>query len=71
MSKCVSERFTSWHTEASNDVLKRLKTSENGLTSKEADARLNKYGENILPQKSIFVKEIDKFIIMFLLFFWL
>lgn len=38
----------SWHSLSSEEVLKNLKSSEDGLTSKEAEERLVSYGKNVL-----------------------
>ena len=35
------------------DVLKKLKTNHNGLSSKEAKERLMRYGKNELPKKKV------------------
>ncbi len=40
-----------WYSLASEEVIKRLKSSSDGLTSKEANIRINKYGKNELPKK--------------------
>ena len=36
-----------------DDILKRLKTNKFGLSSKEAEERIDKYGQNIFEDKSI------------------
>lgn len=40
-----------WHTLEAHDALKRLDTTDGGLTSTEAAARLQKYGPNELKEK--------------------
>lgn len=40
-----------WYTKTIEEIYKKLKTSSNGLTNKEAEKRLEKYGGNILPKK--------------------
>lgn len=39
-----------WHTFEKEELLKQLKTSENGLTTKQANERKEKYGKNMLPK---------------------
>ena len=34
-----------------DDILKRLKTNKAGLSSKEAEERIDKYGQNIFEEK--------------------
>ena len=34
-----------------DDILKRLKTNKSGLSSKEAEERIDKYGQNIFDEK--------------------
>ena len=41
-----------WHALDKKEVLQKLKTSENGLSEKEASARLKKYGKNEIKQTS-------------------
>ena len=41
-----------WHNLDSDDVLKNVDSSINGLSDEEATVRLNKYGKNILPKKA-------------------
>ena len=45
------ENQKKWYTITNDDVLKELNTSKTGLTSKEAEERLQKYGKNALQQK--------------------
>lgn len=42
---------SAWHALSPPDLLTRLSTNEGGLTSAEAQARLDRYGPNRLPQK--------------------
>ena len=34
-----------------NDILKQLNTGEDGLSSREAEGRIDKYGQNILEER--------------------
>lgn len=55
-------------------ILKRLKTNKSGLSSKEAEERIDKYGQNIFEEKksssnlSIFINQFKNPIIMILIF---
>ena len=57
-----------------DDILKRLKTNKFGLSSKEAEERIDKYGQNIFEEKnsssnlSIFINQFKNPIIMILIF---
>ena len=42
--------FSEYTTKKTAEILGVLKTSENGLTEKEAEARLEKYGLNEIQQ---------------------
>lgn len=56
---------TPWHAKNINEVFSTLNSSDSGLTSKEADTRLKKFGENVLPHKkpkSIFVMLLEELI---------
>lgn len=46
--------MNNWHTLSVKEVLKRLKTSEKGITKKEAQKRLGYYGHNELEKKVSF-----------------
>jgi len=54
------------------EVLKSLKTSEEGLTKKEAEKRLEKYGINEIEKRKritplqIFVRQFTSFIVVIL-----
>ena len=53
-----------WHTKSSEDVLLDLDTPLGGLTSSEAEKRLEEYGENKLqePEKtSNFIRFISQY----------
>ncbi len=53
-----------WHSEGIEKVFSLLETSQNGLSSEEANDRLSKYGENRLPEqktRSIFVRFLYQF----------
>ncbi len=39
-----------WHTKSFKEISKFLNSDENGLTSKEVEVRVKKYGENKLPE---------------------
>ena len=43
-----SQDAVQWHAQASEDVLHALEASRPGLTSADAEARLNRYGANVL-----------------------
>ncbi len=53
-----------WYSQTKSQILTDLQTSENGLTTKEYQKRLAKYGPNVLPKKKkesvfkIFLKEL-------------
>ena len=57
-----------------DDILKRLKTNKAGLSSKEAEERIDKYGQNIFEEKKsssnlgIFINQFKSPIIMILIF---
>ena len=40
-----------WYQMTQDELFAKLKTDENGLTNKEANQRLEKYGPNTLPKK--------------------
>ncbi len=53
-----------WYSQTKNQIFSNLDTTENGLTTKEAQKRIAKYGKNVLPKKKkesilkIFFKEL-------------
>lgn len=53
-----------WYSQTKSEVLTNLKTTESGLTTKECQKRIIKYGKNILPKKQkesilkIFIREL-------------
>lgn len=57
-----------------DNLFKRLKTSNKGLTENEASIRLNKYGENKLKEKKkksnlvLFIEQFNDFMIILLIF---
>ncbi len=53
-----------WNTEDINSILKKLKTQENGLTTSEANNRLEIYGKNTLKEKEK-ENELKKFLSQF------
>lgn len=40
-----------WYIKSIEEVYKKLNTSEKGLTNKEIEKRLQKFGENMLPNR--------------------
>jgi len=57
-------RRINWHQLESEDVLKKLQSSGNGLTSSEAQIRLKRYGSNELiekKRKSVWMMFFDQF----------
>ena len=62
-----------WYSLTKEDILAKLKTDENGLTSKEANQRLERDGKNTLPKKEkdsvfkIFLNEFKNPILILLL----
>ena len=42
---------TQWYTMTKEELLKELNTTEQGITTKEWNKRIEKYGQNILPKK--------------------
>lgn len=47
----MKKEGNSWHTESSENVIKRLETSDKGLSKEEAEKRLQKYGKNEISKK--------------------
>ncbi|HEY4487757.1 MAG TPA: cation-transporting P-type ATPase, partial [Candidatus Paceibacterota bacterium] len=41
---------TTWHSISLPELFERLRSSEEGLTQKEAEARLKEHGPNVLPE---------------------
>lgn len=62
-----------WYQMTRDELFTKLKTDENGLTNKEANQRLEKYGKNTLPRKKkdsilkIFLNEFKNPILLLLL----
>ena len=62
-----------WYSLSKEDILAKLKTDENGLTTKEANKRLERDGKNTLPKKEkdsvwkIFFNEFKNPILILLL----
>jgi len=62
-----------WHTKDTDDILKKLSTSIQGLDEKEAELRLKKYGFNEFIEKRritpllIFLRQFKSFLIIILL----
>jgi len=59
--EALRETNESWHSMSAEAVLRHLKTSKNGLSEKEAQKRLHKFGFNKLPEE----KPISKIKIFF------
>lgn len=58
------QNINNWHSLDQNDVLNKLNSSEDGLSSEEAEARLKKYGPNKLQEekkKSLIVRFLMQF----------
>lgn len=47
----IEKEKISWHSNSVDFAFERVKSSEKGLSSQEAEARLKEFGENTLPQK--------------------
>ncbi|MFZ1791939.1 MAG: cation-translocating P-type ATPase [Anaerolineae bacterium] len=62
-----------WHTLEAHDALKRLDTTDGGLTSTEAAARLQKYGPNELKEKprpsffQLVLSQLNNFVVILLI----
>ena len=52
-SSLVETKGKNWHSMPIEEILKELDTTEEGLTDKEAEERLKKYGYNELRGKKI------------------
>ena len=53
-----------WHTDSIENIFTLLDSSQNGLSNKEANDRLSKYGKNRLPEpksRSLFVRFLYQF----------
>jgi Ca2+-transporting ATPase len=60
----MSEGQLHWHQKDLNEAYQTLNTSQDGLSSKESAARLNKYGFNVLKEikkKTLFMMFLDQF----------
>ncbi|MFP3950347.1 MAG: cation-translocating P-type ATPase [Candidatus Micrarchaeia archaeon] len=68
------ERRVPWHSIAGDDVLDRLGTGRNGLSGSKAEARLEKFGPNIIALErkvsplSILADQFNDFLIFILIF---
>ncbi|KOR30668.1 hypothetical protein TI04_04620, partial [Achromatium sp. WMS2] len=63
-SKNDPQREAFWHTITATDAFARLKSSQNGLSSSEAQSRLETYGLNRLPEpprRSLLMRFISQF----------
>lgn len=62
-----------WHTKSASKTLSDLETTESGLSTKQVEERIAKYGKNVLPQKKpksvflMFFEEIINPIVLILL----
>lgn len=67
-------KLKKWHSTEITDVLQKLNSTEEGLTTEEATLRLQKNGKNELPKKKndsllkIFLRELTDPIVLLLLF---
>lgn len=65
--------MVNWHSLKKEEMFRELKTSEKGLTEKEAQKRLEKYGENIIKKSNkldffkIFFEQFKSFLIYILI----
>jgi Ca2+-transporting ATPase len=63
-----------WHAKSIEEVLELLKTSEKGLSEREAEERLKKYGPNLIEKKrrleplKILVRQFTSFLVLLLVF---
>jgi Ca2+-transporting ATPase len=63
-----------WHAKGIEEVLKLLKTSEKGLSEREAEERLKKYGPNLIEKKrkleslKILVRQFTSFLVLLIVF---
>jgi magnesium-transporting ATPase (P-type) len=56
--------MNSWHALSKKEALKRIESSEEGLTDEEAKARLEKFGQNKIEEvkrKNIFIIFLHEF----------
>lgn len=73
VDKVIKAMNQDWHTLSINKIKKILKTSEKGLTSKEAAKRLKIYGKNVLKAEKkqtwlkVFISQFTDFLILILL----
>ena len=42
-----------WYSMSKQELLDELNTTDSGLTSKESQKRLEKYGRNVLPMQNV------------------
>ncbi|MGB2696512.1 MAG: calcium-translocating P-type ATPase, SERCA-type [Candidatus Zixiibacteriota bacterium] len=69
----MDEQVLNWHAMSSEKVMEELEASENGLTSDNAKARLEKYGENKLKEErkttplEIFINQFKSILILILI----
>ncbi|MFH1234047.1 MAG: cation-translocating P-type ATPase [Candidatus Diapherotrites archaeon] len=65
--------MTDWHSFEAEAVFRKLEASKKGLSTKEAEARLEKYGKNAIEKKSkisalkIFISQFTDFLILILI----
>lgn len=63
-----------WHAKSVEEILRLLKTSENGLSEREAEERLKRYGPNLIEKKrkleplKILVRQFTSFLVLLLVF---
>ena len=69
----ASNKKISWHSNSTDFALKKVKSSTKGLTAEDADNRIKKYGQNVLPTKkpksfiAMFLQEFTNPIVLILL----
>ena len=59
----VQQEKVKWHAKSVEQTFKTLNSNESGLTTNDANERIEKYGRNVLPQKkprSVFLMFLDE-----------
>lgn len=68
-----SQRNMEWFEKPVDEALKELQTDEKGLSEKEAEERLKKYGLNVLPEKKkatalqVFLEQFRNYLVIILI----
>ena len=71
--RMTEDASTNWHTLSSNQVLQQLNVAENGLTSAEAQKRIETFGQNQLEEAprpgflSLLWDQLKDFVVMLLI----